>query len=93
MEPDVIKKQINEALEEYFNRGVEQKKFLDVSRIPLICQDISNIHTAVQDIKEKLDQNFVTKESFWPIKTLVYGATGIILVAVFSALVYLVVQK
>jgi predicted Holliday junction resolvase-like endonuclease len=50
---------------------------------------------AVCDMKkndEKLDNRFVKKEEFEPVRNLVYGAVGIILMAVLSALVYLVVN-
>lgn len=46
-----------EVLEEYFNRGVDKKKFIDVNRIPLICQDISEIHTTLQEIKSAQEQS------------------------------------
>lgn len=36
---------------------------------------------------------YATKEEVKPIRTVVYGAVGIVLVAVFSALVYLVVKQ
>ena len=37
--------------------------------------------------------SYVTKEAFAPVKTICYGAVGIILTSVLGALVYLVVQK
>lgn len=40
------------ALDEYFNRGVDKKKFLDVSRIPLICQDIKQIRDDLEELKD-----------------------------------------
>lgn len=48
------KQDLKEALEEYFSRGVDEKRFVDVSRIPLICQDISNIHESLADIKDNI---------------------------------------
>ena len=36
---------------------------------------------------------YVSREEFKPVKAIVYGAAGLILTAVFSALVYLVVSK
>lgn len=39
------------ALENYFGR---EKKFIDTSRIPLICQDISNIHRDLNEIKDNI---------------------------------------
>lgn len=38
-------------LDKYFSRGIQKKKFIDVSRIPLICQDISNIHRDITEVK------------------------------------------
>jgi len=48
------KLELMETLDEYFNRGVEKGKFIDTSRIPLICQDISVIHQDVKEIKETI---------------------------------------
>ena len=45
------------------------------------------------EFRSKLSEIFVTKQEFSPIKTLVYGATGIILMAFFGALVALVIQN
>jgi len=55
-----------------------------VARQDLIRQDLA-------DIKKALKEGYVTKEEFWPIRTLVYGFTGIILLAVIGALVAMVV--
>lgn len=38
-------------LDEYFSNG---KKFIDVNRIPLICQDISTIHADIKGIKNNI---------------------------------------
>jgi hypothetical protein len=46
-------------------------------------------------MNEKLDTltgNFVTRAEFWPVKTLVFGCTGLILTGVIGALLYLVIQ-
>lgn len=45
------KQEMMDVLDEYFNRGIDKKKFIDTSRIPLICQDISNIHKDIKEIK------------------------------------------
>lgn len=47
------------TLDEYFNRGIDKKKFIDVNRIPLICQDISNIHADIKEIKGTM--NWITR--------------------------------
>ena len=80
---------ISESLRKVFGENVESKRFVDITRIPLICQSIIGIHESLKDIKK----NMVSKESFWPVKVLVYGAVGIILTAVMTALLYLVINK
>lgn len=50
---------------------------------------ISALNTRIDD----LDGRYVTKVEFWPVKAIVFGGAGIVLIAVFSALVYLVVSR
>ncbi len=42
---------------------------------------------------EAMDKRFVERTEFAPVKSVVYGQVGIILVAVLTAIVYLVVKK
>lgn len=44
------------------------------------------------DLKSQFTSNYVTKEEFSPIKNLVYGGVGLILVSVLTAVLYLVVK-
>ncbi len=46
------KEEMLNVLDEYFTRGVDKKKFIDTSRIPLICQDIKTIHEDIKEVKE-----------------------------------------
>lgn len=73
--------------------AAKAKMYIDISRIPLICQSVVGIHSEITEIKTLLDKKFVTREAFWPVKTLVYSAAGSILLIVFTALVYKVVTK
>ncbi|WP_313416945.1 hypothetical protein [Pseudomonas oryzihabitans] len=41
---------------------------------------------------EEREKGYITKEQFFPVKLLVFGATGLILSGVFTALVTLVVK-
>ncbi len=74
------KKEMLDVLEEYFGRGVEKKKFISTDRIPLICQDISNIHTRLN----KIDDNVS-----WIVKliigTVVLALLGVVIVGKTSA--------
>ena len=86
-------KSITEALKEVFGKGKESQKFIDISRIPLICQSIIGIHENLKDINVKLDNKFVTKESFSPVRNTVYGMIGIILTGVIIAIMSVVLKK
>lgn len=46
----------------------------------------------LDEIKAKLEKNYVTAEEFKPVKTIVYGASALVLTSVFSALIYLVIK-
>lgn len=72
------------GVEKGFKAGVDDKRYIDVTRIPLICQSIVSIDA-------KLDR-LVSKEEFWPVKTLVYGITGLMLSGVVGALLVLVLK-
>lgn len=85
-------KVLSEVLRQVFGENQDAQKFIDVSRIPLICQNITGIHTNLLDIKEMLDKKFVTKESFNPVKNVVYGIIGIVLTTAFVAILKLIIK-
>lgn len=66
----------------------EQSKNIEV-----IANDIAYIREDMHEIKATLKGSYVTKEEFEPIKKLVYGLVGLILVAVVGAVMGLVVIK
>lgn len=43
-------------------------------------------------IESMLDNKYVTKEEFYPVKTLVYGVVGLMLTTVVGALVLMVIK-
>lgn len=61
--------------------------------LALIAQDIKYIQRDVMDIKSKIENDYVTREEFDPIKKIIYGLVTLILTAVVGALVGLVVLK
>ncbi len=65
----------------------------DETKLAVIATDISYIKTDVADIKRNQSLNFVSKDEFEPIKRIVYGVVGLILVAVVGAVVSLVVRQ
>jgi len=80
------KREIREAVQDAFSAGVENKRFVDVSRVPLICQSIVSLADDMKDLKESM----VTQDQFWPVKTLVYTIVGIMLTSMVLALVSMV---
>ena len=65
----------------------------DQTEIALIAQDIKYIKDDVQEIKGKLEKNYITREEFDPIKKIVYGIVGLVLTGVLGALLALVIRK
>ena len=65
----------------------DRGRYVDLSRVPLICQAILGINEKMSNITS----NMVTQDQFWPVKTLVYGFVAIVLFAVVAALILLVV--
>jgi hypothetical protein len=49
-----ITKSLSDALRDVFGEKENSGRFIDTSRIPLICQDIKGIHGEVADIKDNL---------------------------------------
>ncbi len=76
-----IDEKIEKAVERGFKAGVDEKRYIDVTRIPLICQSIVGIDKKLDDL--------VTKTEFWPVKTIVYSLVGLILSGVVGALLML----
>jgi phage/plasmid primase-like uncharacterized protein len=63
------------------------------SAVALIGLDIGYIKRDVVEIKEKLEKNYVTKDEFAPIKSIVYGMVSVILLTVLGAIVALVIVR
>lgn len=54
---------------------------------------LKDIYEAINELRDEMSTNYVTKQEFWPVKTIVYAGAGIIMVSVFTAMVYLVVNQ
>ena len=55
-------------------------------------EKINSLEDKVDIISRQLNDDFVRKTSFEPVQRVVYGVVGIIVIAVFTALVALVVS-
>ena len=65
----------------------------DKIKLAVMARDVKYIRGEVKEIKERLDDQYVTKTEFDPIKKVVYGIIALILTAVVGALVGLVLIK
>ena len=64
----------------------------NTQNIDVIATKIDYIETAVRNIENKLEADYVTQDEFEPIKRIVYGMISVILVAVIGAIVAIVVK-
>jgi len=62
------------------------------TKLAVIQNDIGYIKDTMKSLDQKVSSHYVSKEEFEPIKKIVYGLVGLILVAVVGALVSLVVR-
>ena len=61
------------------------------NNITKIVSDVSYIKQEMRRINKNLEEDYVRMDEYEPVRKLVFGATGIILVAVLTAVVGLVV--
>lgn len=80
------------ALRQVFGENTESGRFIDVTKIPLICKSIVDIHNNLEEIKHSLENRFVTRYEFSPVRALAYGLTGILLTATVGAMVATVLR-
>lgn len=67
--------------------------FEAIKAISLMENDLKYIKQDISEVKIKLDEHYITKAEFEPVRNIVYGMVGVILLAVIGALVTLVVRK
>lgn len=82
---DIFSKTVEAAVMKGFSASAGEGRYIDVTRIPLICQSIVGID-------EKLEK-LVTQDQFWPVKTLVYGITALLLSGTVGALLVVAFTK
>lgn len=61
--------------------------------IAVILTKVEYIETEVKEIKKKLESEYVTQDEFDPIRRVVYGMVGLVLLSVLGAIVALVLRK
>lgn len=63
------------------------------TQVAVIAERTINIAKDVSDIKSTLTQDYVTQDQFEPVKKIVYGLVGLILVAVVGAVLALITVR
>lgn len=71
----------------------ETRKNNSEVKLALIQQDINYIKVEVSEIKKLVGEKYVTIEMFEPVRRIVYGLVGLVLVGVMGALLALVVRQ
>lgn len=66
---------------------------MEDTQMAVMANDLGYVRKAVDVLNEKIDHNYVTKAEFEPIRKLVYGLVGLILIAVVGAVMTLVLRK
>ena len=61
--------------------------------LTVIKKDIEFIKCKIEELEKKIDNQYVTRMEFEPIKKIVYGIVTLVLTAVVVALIGLVVMK
>lgn len=62
------------------------------TQLAVIATDIGYIKKAMDKLDSKVSSHYVSKEEFEPVKKIVYGLVGLILVAVAGAILGLVIR-
>jgi hypothetical protein len=60
--------------------------------IAVIFEQLRGLTKKVDEISTKLDSQYVTKQEFWAVKTIVYSGAGLILTAVVVAVIDMVIR-
>lgn len=69
------------------------------TQMALMAQDVrymreamTDIKKDVSDLKQELENKYVTAEAFKPVQNLVYGLVGVVLISVVGAIIAMVVR-
>ena len=68
-----------------------EKKMTVATSVALIVNDMGYIKTSIDEIKNSLKNEYVTKTEFNPVKLITFGFVGLILLAVMGSIIALVV--
>lgn len=76
---DKIQSSIENALKTIFGERDDNRQFIDIRKIPLLCVQVKEIHA-------KLGEIVLMLESLKIVRQIVFGAVGLIIVGFFAVL-------
>lgn len=62
------------------------------TKIAIMNNDIKYIKEKIDEISERMDKDYVTKNEFNPVRIIVYGLVGLILTAVIIGIVNIIIR-
>ena len=74
------------------NASIEQNLGMLIARVQAVAEQQAVMRVEAAEFRAEVRDNMVTKTEFLPVRTIVYGGAAIILVGVFTAMVYLVLR-
>lgn len=77
------------AVREELNAEMGDRRYINLERVPLICQSIVRMDKNLEEMKE----NLVTKDQFMPVKIIAYGLVGTVLTSVLLTILGVVLMK
>lgn len=66
---------ISQGLDSFFNHGITEKKFIDIGRIPFICDDIRSMHGMLTKMDSTL--SLVSRLVFGFVIIILLGVAGV----------------
>ena len=58
-----------------------------------LVEKVSNIDIKTDRIEQKLEMHYVTQDQFEPVKRIVYGLVGVVLLTVAAAIMAIILKK
>lgn len=87
---------LSEALRQVFGENQDSGRFIDVTRIPLICQNINHIHENIKEITSTMKEDrekYVTVDQFAPYRKTLNIVGGSVILALTGAVIALVINQ
>lgn len=83
---------MRENVQYVLSRGTESERALILARVPYICADIKDMKASIQAIEKNIEDKFVTRYEFSPVRMLAYGLAGLLLTATVGAMVAAIIK-